>query len=113
VIRFFRLVFSSLALIGGLLAKALFRVCFFLFFVAVVPAIAAEQKTAQKSNPAAPAWTEYSDSQQVHSDLTVAIYDAIYAAGMSFPFPQREVRVLSDGNAAAIMAPVRVNEKKA
>jgi small-conductance mechanosensitive channel len=28
--------------------------------------------------------------------LTVAIYDAVYAAGMSFPFPQREVRVLSD-----------------
>jgi potassium-dependent mechanosensitive channel len=45
-------------------------------------------------------WTQYSDSQQVQSDLTVAIYDAIYAAGMSFPFPQREVRVLSDGNAA-------------
>jgi small-conductance mechanosensitive channel len=46
-------------------------------------------------------WTEYSSSQQVHSDLTVAIYDAIYAAGMSFPFPQREVRVLGDGNAGS------------
>ena len=40
------------------------------------------------------AWTEQTNSVQVHSDLTVAIYDAIYAAGMSFPFPQREVRVL-------------------
>ena len=44
-------------------------------------------------------WTDYSSSQQVHSDLSVAIYNAIYASGMSFPFPQREVRVLSDGNA--------------
>jgi potassium-dependent mechanosensitive channel len=44
-------------------------------------------------------WTDYSNSQQVHSDLNVAIYDAIYAAGMSFPSPQREVPPLSDGNA--------------
>ena len=36
-------------------------------------------------------WTDYSDSQQVRSDLNVAIYDAIYAAGMSFPFSQREL----------------------
>jgi potassium-dependent mechanosensitive channel len=46
-------------------------------------------------------WTQYSNSQQVHSDLTVAIYDAIYASGMSFPFPQREVRLLSDGNSGS------------
>jgi small-conductance mechanosensitive channel len=44
-------------------------------------------------------WTEYSKSLEVRSDLCIAIYDAIYAAGMSFPFPQREVRLLSDGNA--------------
>ena len=46
------------------------------------------------------AWTEYTNSQQARSDLTVAIYDAVYAAGMSFPFPQREVRVLNDHDAA-------------
>jgi potassium-dependent mechanosensitive channel len=46
-------------------------------------------------------WTEYSSSQQVHSDLSVAIYNTIYASGMSFPFPQREVRVLSDGNSGS------------
>ena len=46
------------------------------------------------------AWTEYTNSQQVHSDLTVAIYDAVYAAGMSFSFPQREVRLLNDHDAA-------------
>lgn len=34
--------------------------------------------------------------EQVRSDLAVAVYDAVYAAGMTFPFPQREVRVLRD-----------------
>jgi hypothetical protein len=32
----------------------------------------------------------------VQRDLTVAVYGAVYAAGMTFPFPQREVRLLSD-----------------
>jgi hypothetical protein len=54
VTHLFRFVFSSLVLIAGLLEKALFRVCFFLFFVSVIPAIAAEQKTAETSNTAAP-----------------------------------------------------------
>ena len=58
------------------------------------------------------AWTEQANSMQVHSDLTVAIYDAIYAAGMSFPFPQREVRVLSDHDAAPAV-PSSNAEKKA
>ena len=52
--RLFRFASLFLVLITGLLEKALFRVCFFLFFVSVVPAIAAEQKTAKTSNPAAP-----------------------------------------------------------
>lgn len=43
------------------------------------------------------AWTDYAHWIEVQSDLTVAVYDAIYAAGLSFPFPQREVRLLSDG----------------
>jgi small-conductance mechanosensitive channel len=50
-------------------------------------------------------WTEYSKSLEVRSDLCIAIYDAIYAAGMSFPFPQREVRLLSDGNAGPTLRP--------
>lgn len=41
-------------------------------------------------------WTEYAIWIQVQSELTLAIYNAVYAAGMSFPFPQREVRLLSD-----------------
>jgi hypothetical protein len=31
--------------------------------------------------------------------LAAAVYEAVVAAGMSFPFPQREVRVLRDGSA--------------
>ena len=52
------------------------------------------------------AWTDYTDSVQVHSDLSVAVYDAIYAAGMSFPFPQREVRLISghDGGTSTCCA---------
>lgn len=42
------------------------------------------------------AWTDYAVWIQVQSELTVAVYDAVYAAGLTFPFPQREVRLLSD-----------------
>jgi small-conductance mechanosensitive channel len=43
------------------------------------------------------AWTnEHIDWRQVRSDLAVAVYEAIKEAGMSFPFPQREVRVVHD-----------------
>ncbi len=52
------------------------------------------------------AWAEFANWQQVHSDLTVAIYDAVYAAGMSFPFPQRDVHVLSNNDSKSTMAPV-------
>jgi potassium-dependent mechanosensitive channel len=48
------------------------------------------------------AWTDRFDSWgAVRSELTTAVYDAVYAAGLSFPFPQREVRVLADGKAGA------------
>lgn len=42
---------------------------------------------------------------QVRSDLAVAVYDAVYAAGMTFPFPQREVRVLRDAAGELTTAP--------
>ena len=42
------------------------------------------------------AWTDYASATQVESDLTAAVYEAVYAAGLSFPFPQREVRLLAD-----------------
>jgi small-conductance mechanosensitive channel len=51
------------------------------------------------------AWVEYSHGVQVHSDLTVAIYDAVYAAGMSFPFPQRDVHIVSDNDSKSTIAP--------
>ena len=41
------------------------------------------------------AWTDQFDKWgAIRSELASAVYDAVYAAGMSFPFPQREVRVL-------------------
>lgn len=46
-------------------------------------------------------WTDYAKAVQVRSDLTVAVYDAVRAAGLSFPFPQREVRLLADAPAGA------------
>jgi small-conductance mechanosensitive channel len=39
---------------------------------------------------------DYTNLPQIRSDLNAAIYDAVKAAGMSFPFPQREVRLLGD-----------------
>jgi potassium-dependent mechanosensitive channel len=43
------------------------------------------------------AWTDESVNwRQVRSDLAIAVYDAVKEAGMTFPFPQREVRVLKD-----------------
>ncbi len=56
------------------------------------------------------AWTEYSTSIQVQSDLRVAVYAAVYAEGMSFPFPQREVRLLSDP--PATLASANTPERK-
>ncbi len=49
------------------------------------------------------AWTDQFDSWgAVRSELATAVYDAVYAAGFSFPFPQREVRVLGQTGAATI-----------
>jgi potassium efflux system protein len=58
------------------------------------------------------AWTDFANSGQVHSDLTVAIYEAVNAAGMSFPFPQREARLLSDYNGESTNASVKAADKK-
>jgi potassium efflux system protein len=58
------------------------------------------------------AWTDFANSGQVHSDLTVAIYEAVNAAGMSFPFPQREVRLLSEYDGESTNASVKAADKK-
>lgn len=42
-------------------------------------------------------WTDQPiNYNRIRSDLNSAVYDAVKAAGMSFPFPQREVRLLND-----------------
>ena len=46
------------------------------------------------------AWTDqYIGWNRIRSELAVAVYDAVHAAGFSFPFPQREVRLLQDNEA--------------
>ena len=43
------------------------------------------------------AWTDQFDQWfQIRSELAAAVYDAGPAAGIAFPFPQREVRLLHD-----------------
>ncbi|HXJ79998.1 MAG TPA: mechanosensitive ion channel domain-containing protein [Candidatus Methylomirabilis sp.] len=44
------------------------------------------------------AWTsQFERWGRIQTELAVAIYAALHEAGMSIPFPQREVRVLRDG----------------
>ena len=43
--------------------------------------------------------SHFNQAAEVRSDLAAAVYDAVNAAGMSFPFPQREVRLLPDADA--------------
>jgi small-conductance mechanosensitive channel len=57
-------------------------------------------------------WADFADWRRVRSDLTAAIYDAVYAAGMSFPFPQREVRLLDDRDLGAEIAAPEIVKKK-
>ena len=40
--------------------------------------------------------SHFNQATQVRSDLAAAVYDAVNAAGMSIPLPQREVRLLRD-----------------
>ncbi len=42
-------------------------------------------------------WTEYIDDVvRVRSELAEAVFDAVRGAGLTFPFPQCEVRLLND-----------------
>lgn len=46
------------------------------------------------------AWTDqFNDWPEIRSELTIAVYDAIQAAGMSIPYPQREVRLIEEKGA--------------
>ena len=49
------------------------------------------------------AWTDqFDDWQIISSDLASAVYDAVIEAGLQFPFPQREVRLIGDADAGSI-----------
>ncbi len=53
------------------------------------------------------AWTDqFNNWRVIRSELASGVYDAVYAAGMSFPFPQREVRVLGDPEAKKTGSPL-------
>ena len=54
------------------------------------------------------AWTdEFNDYLTIKSDLTLAVHDAIYAAGIEIPFPQRDLHLRSiDPQAVARIGPV-------
>jgi len=56
--------------------------------------------------------SHFNQSAQVKNDLASAVYDAVNAAGMSFPFPQREVRLLSDQDGGTPMAAFKGVDKK-
>jgi potassium-dependent mechanosensitive channel len=56
--------------------------------------------------------SHFNQSAQVKNDLASAVYEAVNAAGMSFPFPQREVRLLSDQDGGTPMAPFNAVGKK-
>ncbi len=59
------------------------------------------------------AWTDqFYNWQNIRSELAVAVYDAVYAAGMSFPFPQRDVRLIQDSKSAAAAVPVKPDSKE-
>jgi small-conductance mechanosensitive channel len=54
-------------------------------------------------------WIDESNSPtQVRSDLATAVYDAVTAAGMNFPYPQREIRVLGNGAGSDAKAGERI-----
>ncbi len=43
------------------------------------------------------AWTDLFEQWfQIQSELATAVYDAAAAAGLTFPLPQREIRILHD-----------------
>jgi len=53
------------------------------------------------------AWTDQFEQWfQIRSELATAVYDAGHAAGISFPFPQREVRLLQDSPGRPAAGPV-------
>jgi small-conductance mechanosensitive channel len=64
-------------------------------------------------------WTDqFADWPRIRSELAMAVYDAVFSAGMTFPFPQRDVHVLQDSGPGRNSAPdegissASVEEKK-
>jgi potassium-dependent mechanosensitive channel len=57
------------------------------------------------------AWTNrFERWPKIQTELAAALYAALHAAGMSFPFPQREVRLLGDVRAGAVIPPAGASD---
>ena len=57
------------------------------------------------------AWTdEFANAARIRTELAMAVYDAVNEAGMSFPFPQREVRLLSDSESGFPIASINTGD---
>jgi potassium efflux system protein len=57
------------------------------------------------------AWTDkFNDWQRIRSDLATAVYRAGHEAGLSFPFPQRDVHIIRDSDAGTTNNPVSVKK---
>ena len=54
---------------------------------------------------------QFNLAAQIKSDLAGAVYDAVNAAGLSFPFPQREIRIVSDHDVAPAALAAGVTRK--
>jgi small-conductance mechanosensitive channel len=53
------------------------------------------------------AWTSrFSQWVTIRSELGVAVHDAIYGAGMTFPYPHRVIQLLRDSETESLTAPV-------
>ena len=58
------------------------------------------------------AWTNrFSEWLVIRSELGVAVYDAVCAAGMTFPYPHRVVQLLSNGETESLVVPVRTEKE--
>ncbi len=59
------------------------------------------------------AWTNrFSEWLVIRSELGVAVYNAICAAGMSFPYPHRVVQLLSDRETDFLTTPTRIEKQR-
>jgi len=59
------------------------------------------------------AWTNrFSQWVTIRSELGMAIHDAVYEAGMSFPYPHRVIQLLRDSESESVAAPLELRRAR-